>query len=119
MTCEDCTVPTKMVFLVRTDCGMQKGKMCAQCGHAVSKALELKNPKIKSWKQSGEKKIALKVDEEEMERCLDKARAVGLPCGYVCDAGHTQVEPGTVTVGFIGPWDDGEIDKIAGHLKLL
>ena len=42
-----------------------------------------------------------------------------LPCGYICDAGHTQVAPGSVTVGWIGPWEESEIDKITGSFKLL
>lgn len=82
-------VPKKMVFLVRTDVGMQKGKMCAQCGHAVSAALERDNPKIRTWKETGEMKIALKVDEVEMKACLEKAKQMKIPCGKVRDAGHT------------------------------
>ena len=41
--------------------------MCAQCGHAVSAALELKdNTCIPLWKKVGEKKVALKVNYDEM-----------------------------------------------------
>ena len=51
-----------MVFLVRVDLKMTVGKMCAQCGHCVSAALEEDNPRIQTWKRTGEKKVALKVD---------------------------------------------------------
>jgi len=35
------------------------------------------------------------------------------------DAGHTQVDPGTVTCFGTGPWFEEEIDKVLGKLKLL
>lgn len=64
-------------------------------------------------------KIALKVDENSLNKALSDAKAMKLPHGKIRDAGHTQVEPGTVTVGFIGPWEASRIDEITGHLKLL
>lgn len=64
-------------------------------------------------------KIALKVDEETLYKALSDAKKNKLPHGKIQDAGHTQVEPGTVTVGFIGPCEASKIDKITGHLKLL
>lgn len=68
---------------------MQKGKMCAQCGHAVSRALELNNPLIKRWKRIGEMKIALKVDEDALYKALSDAKRNNLPHGKIRDAGHT------------------------------
>ncbi|CAL5991105.1 Peptidyl-tRNA_hydrolase [Hexamita inflata] len=109
----------KMVFLVRTDVKMTAGKMCAQCGHAVSEALEEDNPKIKIWKHIGQKKVALKVNFAELKESLKKAEEMKIPCGYIQDAGHTQVDPGTVTVGWIGPWEDDIINQITGQFKLL
>ena len=64
----------KMVFLVRADLKMTVGKMCAQCGHCVSAALEEDNPRIQTWKRTGEKKVALKVDSlYQLEQLLKKA----------------------------------------------
>lgn len=48
-----------------------------------------------------------------------KAREAGLNTYIVRDAGHTQVEPGSMTVAAIGPGDGEEIDVITGSLKLL
>ena len=39
--------------------------------------------------------------------------------GQVFDAGLTQVKPGTITVGYVGPDLDSKIDKLIGQLKLL
>ena len=109
-----------MVFLVRADLKMTVGKMCAQCGHCVSAALEEDNPRIQTWKRTGEKKVALKVDSlEQLEQLLKKAVEKGLPCGEIHDAGHTQVDPGTLTVGWIGPWDEAAVDEVTGKLRLL
>ena len=54
-----------------------------------------------------------------MLQSIETARTAGLNCGLVTDAGHTQVDPGTNTVGWIGPAVDSEIDKITGGYKLL
>jgi len=37
----------------------------------------------------------------------------------VSDAGHTQLDPGTVTCMSIGPAPENAIDRITGDLKLL
>ena len=65
----------KMIFAVRTDLGMTKGKMCAQCGHATlgayttcqkwgSKSKYWKGL-LKRWSLEGQKKIAVKVTSEQ------------------------------------------------------
>ena len=57
--------------------------------------------------------------EQELIEIYNKARSEGLPCSIIRDAGHTQLEPGTLTAVAIGPERDEKIDKITGHLKLL
>jgi len=68
----------------------------------------------------GMKKIVLKVaDEKELRRFLQLAKDSGLVTALIADAGHTVVEPGTVTCLGIGPDDEARIDPITGKLKML
>lgn len=112
----------KLVMLVRTDIKMTRGKACAQCSHAAVRACQVAHryapQKLRAWLSQGQKKITLKVTEQELSSLLDKLHQTDIICGRIQDAGHTQVDPGTVTVGFVGPWDEAELDKITGHLKL-
>lgn len=57
----------KMVMLVRTDLGMTKGKMCAQCAHASLGAYRHCKDKnvLHNWERNGQAKIALKVQSEQ------------------------------------------------------
>ncbi|TNJ30373.1 Peptidyl-tRNA hydrolase [Giardia muris] len=120
---ERLTCNTKLVLLVRTDLGMGKGKQCAQCGHASVRACQVAAryaPQyLYHWLNTGSKKVALKVIEDELDQLLDQAVKRGIVCGVIQDAGHTQVDPGSRTVAYIGPYEDDIIDEITGHLKLL
>lgn len=112
----------KLVILVRTDIKMTKGKACAQCSHATVRACQIAHryapQKLRMWLNQGQKKITLKVTEQELSSLLNKLHQTDIICGKIQDAGHTQVDPGTVTVGFVGPWNENELDNITGHLKL-
>ncbi|CAE8606926.1 unnamed protein product, partial [Polarella glacialis] len=115
----------KMVLLVRNDLGMQKGKIAAQCGHAVlgayHAALRQRSPFLDTWEASGAKKIALKVSsEEELCELGRRARKRDLVSYMVRDAGHTQVAPNTRTVCAIGPAPVEALDALGcKDLKLL
>ncbi|RLG15040.1 MAG: peptidyl-tRNA hydrolase [Candidatus Nanohalarchaeota archaeon] len=111
----------KQVLIVRTDIKMGKGKIAAQCAHASISAYE-KTPFAKKnlWKISGQKKIVLKADSEKELRDIEKtAQMKNIKTALIRDAGHTQVEPNTVTALGIGPDEDGKIDEIVRKLKLL
>lgn len=61
----------KMALCVRTDVGMKKGKMAAQCGHAAVggyKAGMSQDPgAVAAWEADGSAKVAVKVGSwEEM-----------------------------------------------------
>jgi PTH2 family peptidyl-tRNA hydrolase len=117
------TGPYKMVLLVRTDLGMQKGKVAAQCAHAAlacyKKALKNDPDGVTAWEITGQTKVCLKVDNEEaMLNLAGVAKVHGLTWSIVRDAGRTQVSTGTMTVLGIGPNKVDQIDKITGHLKL-
>eukprot|EP00931_Biecheleriopsis_adriatica_P000544 TRINITY_DN100600_c0_g1_i1.p1 TRINITY_DN100600_c0_g1~~TRINITY_DN100600_c0_g1_i1.p1 ORF type:complete len:163 (-),score=29.51 TRINITY_DN100600_c0_g1_i1:77-565(-) len=115
----------KMVLLVRNDLGMQKGKIAAQCGHAVlgayHAAVRQSSPCLEIWEASGGKKIALKVSSEE-ELCDFGSRATAHDVVHyiVRDAGHTQVAPHTRTVCALGPAPTEVLDALGcKDLKLL
>ncbi len=114
----------KQAIIVRADLGMGKGKLAAQSSHAslsaYKKVLKADPDVARAWEMEGQKKIVLKVQsEEELLDCFQKAKAAGIPCELIRDAGHTQVEPGTITCLGAGPWNEGELDAIFGKLKLL
>ncbi|MEM2909413.1 MAG: peptidyl-tRNA hydrolase Pth2 [Candidatus Bilamarchaeaceae archaeon] len=114
----------KQVIVVRSDLRLGKGKLAAQCSHASLAAFRLvekRNPEIATaWEVEGQKKIVLKVSSErELLQYFELARREGIPCELVRDAGHTQVEPGTITCFGAGPWNEEKLDKIFGKLKLL
>jgi len=114
----------KQTIVVRSDLKMGKGKMVAQCSHASLEAFkktERSFPEIaKSWESEGQKKIVLKVgSERDLIEYFELAKRQGVPCALVRDAGHTQLEPGTLTCFGAGPWDEKKLDALFGKLKLL
>ncbi len=114
----------KQTIVVRADLGMGKGKLAAQSSHASLSAfrhVQRTDPEIaREWEDSGQMKVVLKVQsEEELLEYYNKAKSAGIPCELIRDAGHTQVEPGSLTCFGAGPWDEKELDKVFGKLKLL
>ncbi len=113
----------KVVVLVRNDLKMSKGKAAAQACHAaVSCALaaQKKHPsEFSSWNSAGQKVSVLKVDsQKDLFEFKAIAEAQGITCSIVCDAGRTEVEPGTYTCLGIGPEKQEKLDKITGELKM-
>ena len=116
-----------MAVVLRTDIGMGKGKMCAQASHAAVMAYKLatcgtaeQKSGANSWEREGQAKVVLKVTSEEvLHELASDATEAGLIVALVRDAGHTQVDPGTVTALAIGPGKAKDIDEITGKLKLL
>jgi peptidyl-tRNA hydrolase, PTH2 family len=113
----------KQVIIIRNDIEMGKGKAVAQGAHAAIQSYDRARedvPRLVSdWKMMGEKKICLKCDLQEILRVYEQARKAKLPCSIIKDAGHTQLEPGTITAVAIGPAEEDVIDKITKNLKLL
>ncbi len=109
---------------MRTDLGMGRGKMAAQAGHAcvlgVDRVRKTHPEWYDIWWNEGQKKIALKVSNiADLNQLKIASAHDNLPYAVVSDAGHTQLEPGTVTCMSIGPAPENAIDRITGHLKLL
>lgn len=114
----------KLTLVVRSDLGMTKGKIAAQCGHATLacyKAAKKVNPSLlRAWECSGQAKVALKCDSEDKLLELQAiALSLGLPAQTIQDAGRTQIAPGSRTVLGVGPGPAELIDQVTGHLKLL
>ncbi|WP_336021776.1 peptidyl-tRNA hydrolase Pth2 [Halobellus salinisoli] len=110
----------KQAIVARTDLGMGRGKLAAQVAHASLSAVEDADERTKKrWKGEGQKKIVLKASgEAELFRLADEAERLGLPNAIVRDAGHTQLEPGTVTCLAVGPARDDDVDRVTGELSL-
>jgi PTH2 family peptidyl-tRNA hydrolase len=112
----------KMALIIRSDIKMSKGKIAAQIGHAMVDATVkayTNSTVFFKWRTNGETIIALKADKKTLDSIIQTAERKGVNCGTVCDAGRTEVCPGTITVGFVGPASTVKINKLVGQLKLL
>ena len=114
-------VKYKQVILLRQDLKLPLGKAGSQIAHAsVDATLKSDKKIVDLWKKEGGKKIVLKVnDEKELFRYKQMAEDNGLKTALITDAGHTVLEPGTITCLGIGPDEEEKIDKITGKLKMM
>lgn len=127
-------VQLKMMLVVRTDLGMTKGKIAAQCCHAAvavvtdiirgsrNQPLEptLARHYLEHWDRNGAMKIAVKCSSEEELIAIEKAAEQHkLPHCLIHDAGHTQVAPNSATVIAIGPAPEQLLNQVTGGMKLL
>jgi len=120
---------------MRKDLGMRKGKMIAQGAHA-SLAVLLEagalaedrasftlavSPPVAEWLGGRFTKVCVSVSSEEaLDAVVAKAKAAGVACALIVDAGHTEFHGvPTKTCCAVGPaWSD-EVDAITGELPLL
>jgi PTH2 family peptidyl-tRNA hydrolase len=126
-------VTAKQVIVMRKDLNMRKGKMIAQGAHASLKVFldrgaldggryifEVSDA-MATWLGGRFTKVCVSVDSEAaLDDVAAAARAAGLPCAVIVDAGQTEFHGvPTKTCLAIGPaWAD-EIDAITGTLPLL
>ncbi|MFB6101040.1 MAG: peptidyl-tRNA hydrolase Pth2 [Haloplanus sp.] len=110
----------KQAIVARTDLGMGQGKLAAQVAHASLSAYEDADDRTRrAWKGEGQKKVVLKASgESALFELADAAERAGLPHAIIRDAGHTQLEPGTVTTLAVGPAEDDVVDRVTGDLSL-
>ena len=114
----------KQVIILRSDLEMSRGKMVAQGCHAslmsYFEAERMDKGLTKEWIEAGEKKIVLKVsDEEALKKLYEAFKYKKIPTALVTDAGLTELPPGTKTALGIGPWKSSEIDLFTRGMKLL
>jgi PTH2 family peptidyl-tRNA hydrolase len=134
-TGDPATRTTKQVIVMRKDLGMRKGKMIAQGAHASLKVLlDAGAPDssgasftipldaaLAQWLGGRFTKICVSVDSEAaLDAVVERARAAGVPCALVVDAGHTEFHGvPTKTCCAVGPaWADA-VDAVTGGLPLL
>ncbi|KAK3304298.1 peptidyl-tRNA hydrolase PTH2-domain-containing protein [Chaetomium strumarium] len=122
----------KLVLVVRSDLGMTKGKIAAQCSHATLACYKTllraaqRDPQcaeakiLRQWERMGQAKIAVQVkSEDELLELMGKARSLGVTAEVIADAGRTQIASGSRTVLGVGPAPKSMVDMVTGHLKLL
>ena len=114
----------KVVVLVRQDLKMSKGKTAAQACHAaVGCALASKKKdadSFRGWDCGGGKIAVLKVQsEKDLFMYKSEAEAQDIVTSLVCDAGRTEVDPGTNTCLGIGPHKQSSLDRLTGDLSML
>lgn len=108
-------------ILVRKDLPMTKGKIVAQCGHAIVQAItNISQDKLQLWRNDGEKIVVLQVPNlSTMEFTNTHAHKKNIFSHIVIDAGHTQIPENTSTVCIIGPDTHDKIHTITKQYKLL
>lgn len=114
----------KQAIIIRSDLEMSRGKLVAQGCHAslmsYLEAETMDKSIVKQWLEAGEKKIVLKVsDEEALKKLYAAFKFKKIPAALVTDAGLTEVPPGTKTALGVGPWKSSEINQFTRGMKLL
>jgi len=111
----------KQVILVREDLKLPRGKTSSQVAHAsVDCVLKSDKKIVEAWKEQGGKKIVLKVaDEKELFKLMSMLENESIKVALIKDAGHTVVEPGTITCLGVGPDSEERIDRVTGKLKMV
>ena len=106
---------------MRDDLKLPKGKLAVQSAHAsLDAAMKSDKGLLEKWRKQGGKKVVLKVaDEKELFRYMSMLENEGIKVSLIKDAGHTVVEPGTITCLGAGPDLEDKIDKITGSLKMV
>jgi len=111
----------KQAIVVRSDLKLSRGKLSVQVAHASVSALGMagKSDAV-YWKNEGQKKIVLKVENvEELLELEKRCNKLKIPCSIIRDAGMTELPKGTITCLGIGPGKEEKINKVTGNLPLL
>jgi len=111
----------KQVIVVNEALRLPRGKLAAQVAHAaVASLLHTDAASQRAWFEVGMPKIVLACESlAELLALEAKARAAGLPCALIQDAGRTVIAAGTQTCLGIGPASTEALSAITGELKLV
>ncbi|KAA6361401.1 MAG: putative Peptidyl-tRNA hydrolase [Streblomastix strix] len=117
------TIKPTFAIGLRKDLKMGKGKIAAQVGHAslsvYKKALKQNSELATFWRQSQDYlRVFYLNNEEELLLLNEQAEDAQLSSHFVCDAGRTQVDPGSFTViGIFGPLE--QIESITSSYPVV
>ena len=110
-------------LIVRSDIGMGKGKIAAQCGHAIQDLIISTNRSIlKKYTRDGGSKVVFKTPSltELISIRIECAHCIiRIPTKTVVDSGRTQVKEDTITVLGVGPLLKSRVPLSIRSLKLL
>lgn len=110
----------KQAIILQEDLELSKGKSISQACHASLNAyLKADNDLRQKWVNAGGKKIVLSSGDKNVRDLYNEADRNNIPASLIKDAGHTEVEPGTITAVGIGPAEKSKINGITGELKLI
>jgi peptidyl-tRNA hydrolase, PTH2 family len=120
----DPALTPKMWILVRKDLDITVPKFAAQVGHAVGTCLVVqyrRNPAlVDAYLAAAQPKIVVGVDDVvHMEKVVSACKAVGIGACIAQDAGRTEFDCKTITVGAIGPCSRADLPTVARRLRLL
>jgi PTH2 family peptidyl-tRNA hydrolase len=96
-------------------------EMSLSIHNPVAKQEEAANGALRDWLKGQFTKICVSVEtEEELLEVYNKAKAKGLICSLITDAGNTEFDGiPTITCCAIGPaWSD-DLEDITKHLQLF
>lgn len=109
-------------LIVRKDLKMTKGKIAAQCGHAVQELIvQCPRDVLDKYRENmSYPKICLQVpDYVHIEDLIKQFQEKKFPYHLVKDEGRTQTQPGSHTVLGLGPIYKSQVKDLLNHLKLL
>lgn len=114
----------KMWLAVRTDLALSRGKLAVQATHAAGwlhLIVAQDNPDLmRAYLSDATPKIAVSVESgAALDRVESEAKAAGIPCFVVADAGRTEIEGGTRTVCMFGPAYRDDLPDYLRRLRLL
>ncbi|WP_315922183.1 aminoacyl-tRNA hydrolase [Mesorhizobium sp. SP-1A] len=114
----------KMWLLLRKDLPMTEGKLAVQSGHAFGTCMvnvAFKNPELmKAYLADAQPKISVRVkNQNELETCIELCRQAGIEATTITDAGRTEFNEPTMTLGAIGPCYRDDLPKRVKKLQLF
>jgi PTH2 family peptidyl-tRNA hydrolase len=114
----------KMWLVIRTDLPLSQGKMGAQVGHAFGRlymeASKFRPGQFEAYLADNEPKITVKVsDEAKLLRVYLEAKAAGIPCQLIRDAGRSEIAANTPTVCAFGPSYRDDLPPYLRRLQVL
>ena len=114
----------KIWILARKDLALTPGKFGPQAAHAAGTCMVLSDRRNDSpvdlYLSQGQAKITVGVDDEaELVKCVELCRAAMLVTVLVQDAGHTELDGKTLTVGAVGPCLRADLPKRVRDLQMF